>query len=131
LERSIPGFKMPSHGDLTDWLNQGVLLLNMHLTCKIGEPGSHAKFGFWNKIIPRILKYIEGHNRKCIYILLGRQAASAEKYIGEKAIKLYASHPSGLSAYKTDNPFIGSNIFVKTNKELINQDKTPINWFIN
>lgn len=39
-------------------------------------------------------------------------------------IILKCLHPSPLSAYKTDNPFIGSQIFKKINECL----KEPISW---
>lgn len=36
-------FSVPSHGNLTTWATQGVLLLNATLTVRAGEPGSHQK----------------------------------------------------------------------------------------
>ena len=35
---------MRASGDLSDWANQGVLLLNTSLTVRAGEAGSHASF---------------------------------------------------------------------------------------
>ena len=42
LERSMPGFITPYHGDLTEWASQGVLLLNMSLTARPGVANKHA-----------------------------------------------------------------------------------------
>src|SRR5476649_860068 len=46
LATDIPGFKIPSTGDLTEWAEQGVLLLNATLTVRAAEAGSHQKKGW-------------------------------------------------------------------------------------
>src|SRR5579872_1245042 len=46
LSTDIPGFITPSHGNLTEWAEQGVLLLNASLTVRAGMPGSHQKKGW-------------------------------------------------------------------------------------
>ena len=46
----------------------------------------------------------------------------------KKNIVLTCSHPSPLSAYKTDEPFIGSRIFSRCNEALESLGKTPIDW---
>src|SRR6187402_300289 len=40
LQQDIPDFKIPSHGNLTKWADQGVLLLNATLTVQAGKPAS-------------------------------------------------------------------------------------------
>ncbi len=37
----------PSHGDLTNWAKQGVLLLNAVLTVRKGKSNSHKAFGIF------------------------------------------------------------------------------------
>ena len=46
LQSDVPGFERPSHGNLTCWARQGVLLLNASLTVRQGEANSHANFGW-------------------------------------------------------------------------------------
>jgi uracil-DNA glycosylase len=48
LVTDIPGFKIPAHGNLGSWADQGVLLLNATLTVEDGKANSHVKFG-WDK----------------------------------------------------------------------------------
>jgi len=43
LATDVPGFTIPNHGNLTEWAEQGVLLLNASLTVSAGLPGSHQK----------------------------------------------------------------------------------------
>src|ERR1700712_1485399 len=46
LLTDIPGFIIPNHGDLTEWAEQGVMLLNATLTVRSGMPASHQKRGW-------------------------------------------------------------------------------------
>src|ERR1700743_3211082 len=46
LATDIPGFKIPQSGDLTEWAEQGVLLLNATLTVRAATAGSHQKKGW-------------------------------------------------------------------------------------
>src|ERR1700761_1074880 len=48
LSTDISGFKIPNTGDLSEWAEQGVLLLNATLTVRATEAGSHQKKG-WEK----------------------------------------------------------------------------------
>ena len=40
------GFKIPTHGELTEWAKQGVLMLNTVLTVREGKPNSHKGQGW-------------------------------------------------------------------------------------
>ena len=44
-------------GDLTDWANQGVLLLNSTLTVVKDTPGSHSKIG-WQTFTDEVIKKV-------------------------------------------------------------------------
>jgi uracil-DNA glycosylase len=118
IARSFPVFQIPSHGDLTAWARQGVLLLNTSLTVEPGKPGSHREV--WIGFIVSILRAISETNPNCIYLLWGTRAISLKRYIG-KGIVLTSGHPSGLNR-KGD--FIGNNHFLKVNELL----DPPIVW---
>lgn len=129
VEQICPIFRRPSHGDLTAWAEQGVLLLNTCLTVKPHEPGSHKQI--WNGVVTRIIDAISEENPECIYILLGKKAQEFGTKLGQRAIRLMASHPSPYSARvgSRDVPaFIGSGIFKAANEMLVKQGKTPIDW---
>ena len=129
VARICPVFQRPGHGDLTSWGEQGVLLLNACLTVKPHEPGSHKQI--WNGVITRALDAIAEENPECIFLLLGKKAQDFGLKLGQRAIRLVASHPSPLSAYKgsRDAPaFIGSGLFKQVNEILVKQGKTPIDW---
>ena len=61
---------MPTHGDLTAWATQGVLLLNSTLTVREGEPLSHAGHG-WEILTDRVIRYISDNTADRIFVLRG------------------------------------------------------------
>lgn len=123
LARSIPDFRAPHHGDLTDWALQGVLLLNMSLTTSPGMAGAHGQI--WLGFISKVLAAINEHRPRTVFILLGKEAQRLRTMIGERGIILESSHPSGLSAHRG---FLGSNIFERANRLLVQAGRDPITW---
>ena len=106
--------------DLTDWKNQGILLLNTSLTVEKNKPGSHILI--WEKYTTNYIKKL-GKRKDLIWLLLGNHAKSYEKYI--EGIVLKTSHPSPFSA---NMGFIGFKPFSKINNILKKIGKNPINW---
>lgn len=56
---------------------------------------------------------------------MGENAQEKEKIIASKNIIIKSAHPSPLSAH---NGFFGSHPFSKTNKILLENKLTPIDW---
>mgnify|MGYP000332842149 FL=1 len=119
------GLKPPVHGTLTQWAQQGVLLLNTSLTVREGVAGSHAKKG-WEAITDQIIRIVNDNTERCVFILWGAHAQAKKKLItqGHHAI-LEAPHPSPLSAYRG---FFGSSPFSRTNALLQEAGRAPIDW---
>ncbi|MFN6380631.1 MAG: uracil-DNA glycosylase [Flavobacteriales bacterium] len=119
------GFEIPSSGDLTPWLKQGVLLLNSTLTVREASANSHQGIG-WERITDALVKALANDNEHLVFILWGTFASKKKDLIpAEKHLVLTGHHPSPLSAHKG---FFGNNHFLKTNDFLIEKQKTPINW---
>lgn len=120
------GKTMPSHGDLTSWAKQGVLLINAILTVNAGNPLSHSKFG-WQKFTDEVIKLLQTKDN-IVYFLLGGNAQKYESKITNKThLILKTSHPSPLSSYRG---FLGSGIFKKANVFLEEKGIKPIDWFL-
>jgi len=119
------GLQPPTHGTLTPWAQQGVLLLNTSLTVREGKAGSHAKKG-WEVITDQIIQTVNDNTERCVFILWGAHAQAKKKLItqGHHAI-LEAPHPSPLSAYRG---FFGSAPFSRTNALLQEAGRAPIDW---
>jgi uracil-DNA glycosylase len=127
LQTDIPGFKIPNHGDLTEWAEQGVLLLNASLTVRAGLPGSHQKKG-WEEFTDNVIKTISDKKEGVVFILWGSFAQAKAGLIDETKHHIIRSpHPSPFSA---DRGFFGSKPFSKTNEILIQEGKKEIDWQI-
>lgn len=125
LQTDIPGFNIPNHGDLTQWADQGVLLLNATLTVQAGLAGSHQKKG-WEIFTDTVIRKISEEKEGIVFLLWGRFAqAKAELIDQSKHHILKAAHPSPFSA---DSGFFGCHHFSKTNEILRKENKEPINW---
>ena len=116
---------IPKSGNLTKLANQGVLLLNVILTVREKEAGSHQKIG-WETFTNNIISEISRRKKGVIFLLWGKFAQEKAKLINtNKHFILKAPHPSPFSAY---TGFFGCKHFTKTNEILIKNNKIPINW---
>ena len=127
LATDIPCFVIPNHGELTEWAEQGVMLLNATLTVKAGSPGSHKKKG-WEIFTDTIIHKISEQKEGIIFLLWGKLAqAKAELIDQKKHHVLRAAHPS---PYSADSGFFGCHHFSKTNAILKTEGNKPIDWQI-
>lgn len=116
---------MRTHGDLSDWAAQGVLLLNTALTVIQGKPGSHL--GVWKGFFADVFNYISKNKINVVYMLWGAHARSYKNLVNtenDANLVLEHTHPSPLSR----KPFVGCNHFVRCNEYLIKQNNIPIHW---
>jgi len=119
------GIPIPSHGSLIHWAQQGVLLLNIILTVRSGEPQSHRSKG-WEQFTDAIIRQlILKEGPPLIFLLWGRVAQSKQREIaGTHHLVFEAAHPSPYSAER----FFGCRHFSKTNKALTQRGESPIHW---
>jgi uracil-DNA glycosylase len=121
------GFKIPNHGTLIKWAEQGVLLLNAVLTVEAGKPQSHANIG-WETFTDKIIRTLNDEKEGVIFLLWGSPAQRKGSHIDTKRHHvLKAAHPSPLSAHRG---FLGCKHFSKTNDLLGKMGKKTINWQI-
>ena len=118
------GCSFPSHGDLSHWAKQGVLLLNTILTVRKSEPGSHKNHG-WERFTNNAIEYVSQNKRKVVFFLWGNHAKQKRELICSKHLVLEAAHPSPFSAY---SGFLGCKHFSQANKFLIKNKLKPIIW---
>ena len=117
--------EFPKSGNLINWANQGVMLLNSILTVKKGLPGSHKMKG-WELFTDTVIKLITKKKKNIVFLLWGAYAYQKGKHIDrEKHFVIESAHPSPFSAHKG---FFGSKPFSKTNEYLRFHKKKEINW---
>ncbi|MCI9169241.1 MAG: uracil-DNA glycosylase [Dorea sp.] len=121
------GCRIPSHGHLTKWAEQGVLMLNTVLTVRAHQANSHRGIG-WEEFTDAAIMALNGQDRPIVFILWGAPAQrKAEMLTNPKHLILKAPHPSPLSAYRG---FFGSRPFSQTNDFLTAHGIEPVDWQI-
>lgn len=123
-DEKIP-FTRPSHGTLTKWADQGVLLLNSVLTVRAHQAASHQGKG-WETFTDTVIHTLAESQENLVFLLWGSYAQKKGAFIDrQKHLVLTAPHPSPLSAHRG---FIGCNHFSKANDYLKMHSKEPIDW---
>lgn len=121
------GHPYPSTGDLTQWAQQGVLLLNTILTVPDGQRLGHDGLG-WERLIHEALSTLSRKRNGIVWMLWGAKANEYRAVIDEdRHLVISSGHPSPL-ARLAPYPFLGSKPFSKCNAYLKSQNITPINW---
>ena len=139
---ALDGYSGLHHGDLSHWAKQGVLLLNASLTVQLEIAGSHAQLG-WQELTDCLLYRLALKKPGLIWLLWGSHAQKKKALIEQASHSstpmkspsiLTASHPSGLSVYRTTEPFLlkgdtGScRHFQQVNDLLEKQGESVITW---
>lgn len=119
------GMEIPTHGDLSSWAKQGVLLLNSVLTVEESTPGAHQNKG-WEKFTDQVIISLNKELSGLVFLLWGNYAKTKKRFIDpQKHLVLEANHPSPLSAYRG---FFNCKHFSKTNQYLLSKNNKAINW---
>jgi uracil-DNA glycosylase len=122
----------PLDRTLSNWIEQGVFLLNTALTVKRNNSGTHIRL--WEYFTKKLIYHISS-NQNVIWLLWGRHAQLYIPYIQnrtygfevDKNIILTAAHPAAES-YKNNAGFLGCNHFNIVNDILVKKNKNKINW---
>jgi len=121
------GMTKPSHGNLTAWSEQGVLLLNSVLTVEARQAGSHQGKG-WERFTDAVVACVNTVARPCVFLLWGAYAHKKGASINTQKHRVMTStHPSPLSAHRG---FLGCKHFSQANDWLVSQGRSPIDWQI-
>ncbi len=119
------GIPPATHGCLTHWAEQGVLLLNATLTVERGRAGSHQGRG-WELFTDRTIALLDAEREALVFILWGSHAQKKGAFIDtRKHLVIKSPHPSPLSAHRG---FFGSRPFSRANAWLIAHGQAPIDW---
>jgi uracil-DNA glycosylase len=118
------GYPAPSNGDLTQWTQRGVLLLNRVLTVQPGKPGSHRGKG-WEEVTEQAIRALAARQAEpLVAILWGRDARTLVPLLdGVPCIE--SAHPS---PYSAASGFFGSRPFSRANQLLERAGGQPVDW---
>ncbi|HED33329.1 MAG TPA: uracil-DNA glycosylase [Gammaproteobacteria bacterium] len=114
-----------THGNLQNWADQGVLLLNSVLTVVSGQANAHQGKG-WEIFTDKVISVVNQQPQPVVFVLWGAYAQKKGAFIdSNRHLIIRSSHPSPLSAYRG---FSGSKPFSKINAFLKKNALTPIDW---
>jgi uracil-DNA glycosylase len=116
----------PKSGNLTNWADQGVLLLNATLTVRKNNAGSHQGKG-WERFTDAMIQKLSNSSNNLVFLLWGKFAQNKESLINKENghLILKAPHPSPFSAH---TGFFGSKHFSQTNDFLKSNGLDSIDW---
>ena len=118
-------------GNLSEWMDQGVLLLNYAMTTIIGKTGAHTIL--WTEFSSALITAICIARPNTIFMLFGGNAQKLDTVItANHGRVLKWGHPSPLNSANNDptNPrnFINCTTFIRANDILTQSGRTPIRW---
>lgn len=121
------GLQAPSHGDLSAWADEGVLLLNSVLSVERGVAGAHQGKG-WERFTDAVIAAVNAGTSPVVFMLWGAQAQRKGSAINrDRHCVLTAPHPSPLSAHRG---FLGCQHFSQANRFLVEHQRGPVDWSI-
>lgn len=120
------GYPVPSHCDLTRWVEQGVLLWNVIPSCTDGVSLSHD----WPEYEPLNREVLGRLSEKgIVFVFFGAVAKRYADYVqGDNNRIILTSHPSPRGSRNSHTPFRGSRIFSTINDNLNSLGLDPIDW---
>jgi uracil-DNA glycosylase len=110
-----------TNGDLSDWADQGVMLVNRILSTEVGKSMAHDTLG-WQQITETVAQLLG--DRDVIAVLWGSSALELKRYFNEGSV-ISSVHPSPLSAYRG---FFGSQPFSIINAKLREKGLKEVTW---
>jgi len=108
-------------GNLSDWCEQGVMLINRVLTTDAGQSMAHAQLG-WQEVTNSVARVLG--NRGVLAVLWGNSALELKSFFVEDNV-IASVHPSPLSAYRG---FFGSKPFSQVNDKLSLKGYSAVSW---
>ncbi len=119
------GVPRPSHGELTHWAQQGVLLLNTVLSVRASQANSHRGRG-WERFTDRAIEALASQREGLVFVLWGAAAGRKASMIDpSRHLILTSPHPSPLSAHRG---FFGCGHFSAIARHLSERGESPIDW---
>lgn len=113
------------HGDLTQWAEQGVLLLNTALSVRQDQANSHAKE--WKQFTDAAISRLDERDRPVVFVLWGQSAQKKLPLIHKQRDRVVdAPHPAARGPHQSD--FRSRKTFSRVNALLEQHGEVPIDW---
>ncbi|MEY4618500.1 MAG: hypothetical protein RL101_686 [Actinomycetota bacterium] len=118
------GKEVSNSGEISRWSEQGVMLLNRHLTTSSGQSAAHFDAG-WSRFTDAAIRVLNrARGNRMVAILWGNEALSLRGLLPDAQV-ISSAHPSPLSARRG---FFGSKPFSRANEALRFVGEREIDW---
>lgn len=114
----------PEHGCLNDWAKQGVLMLNLSMSVREGESGSHWSLG-WSGLIDDVVKWVSANTEDTVFLFWGKPAQGKRIHVHRSHKVINTNSPRSEVANKG---FFGSRPFTRTNQFFADRERPLIDW---
>lgn len=124
---ALEGMESPSHGDLTGWAEQGVLMLNAALTVRAKDAGSHLRY--WRPFTDAVIRRLAVRESPVVFVAWGRKAQDVLKrglVDFDSPVVVTAPHPA--SRGTAQNLWRTSATFTQIDERLGALGEEPIDW---
>lgn len=91
---------------LESWEQQGLLMLNVALSCLHGDPTAHLTM--WEPFMQKLFTFFSDEYRGMIYYFMGKEARKYKKHLFFGNIVLESSHPAFHA--RNNNPFLDQKL---------------------
>ncbi len=118
-------YPIPSHGDLSRWVKQGVLLWNVVPVTRTGI-SLGCDWEEWRALNNEMFRLLS--QKGIVFCFLGGVARSYAGVISSNNRVIQTSHPSPRGSLNSKTPFRGSRIFSTINRHLNELGLDPIDW---
>jgi uracil-DNA glycosylase len=120
---------MPNSGDLSQWAQQGVLLLNAVLTVNAGASNSHRGKG-WEPFVEHVVSTVMERCDGVVFFCLGKHAERLvrARVTDTRHAVVVAPHPSPLNGKKFEQHVAVHRPFHQVNALLRDAKHQPIDW---
>lgn len=117
---------MSTWPELSEWAQDGVLLLNSSLTTEVNNPGAHK--GRWKEFYHYLItEILNKENTGLVFILMGADAQELEALIDQKLHHvLTCEHPA--YALRQKRKFRHQGVFSRCNQILKDNNGIEIEW---
>lgn len=126
IERSC-GQKVNDY-KLTEWAQQGVLMLNARFTTVLKQAKADGH-DIWNAFTDKLIEWLDTNISDPVFVLWGNEAKTKRTFIKNSIVLTY-THPSPMAdnALSSERRFVNCSHFADINKHLASLGKAIIKW---
>lgn len=124
---ALEGMESPSHGDLTGWAEQGVLMLNAALTVRAKDAASHLRD--WRPFTHAVIRRLAAREAPVVFVAWGVKAQQVlQRGLADSGSSIVVSAPHPAARGTAQTLWRTSATFTRINEHVSALGQEPIDW---